>query len=344
MEQADIKDISREMLRRRLKDEGFSPFNADQIYDWVYRKRIDDFEQMTNLSKKLRQRLSESYICRHLAVNDRRISADGTEKFLFRLSDGAAIETVLIPEPERNTLCMSSQVGCKYSCAFCVSGRGGFVRNLTTAEIVDQLYLVNGLVDAEKRVTNVVFMGVGEPLDNYDNLMAAIDVIGDEKGIYLGRRKISISTCGIVPAIERLLQEDRGIRLSLSLHAADNETRSKIMPVNRRYPLEQLIPLLDRYSRRYSRSVFYEYILIKGLNASVEDARKLTRLLKGTQAKINLIPYNPSPYFDWQPPTSEDIQAFRDVLEKSGIFYTVRKPRGQDIAAACGQLRAEESD
>ena len=336
----DIKGIERRDLEDTLIEEGFVKFSAVQIYDWLYRKRIEDFSEMSNLSGKLREYLHDNFFITGLELAKREKSVDGTEKFLFRLADGSFIESALIPEKKRNTLCISTQVGCKFKCVFCSSGKAGFKRNLSVSEIVNQFLEVSGLIRPMK-ITNIVFMGVGEPLDNLDNLIKAIDIFMDNKGLYMGKRKICISTCGIIPGIYKLIDLNLGVSLSLSLHAAENQTRTRIMPVNSRYPLDELVRAIKAFIKRFKFPVMFEYILIKSLNSSREDATKLSKFLKNIDCKLNLIVYNRSDYFSWQPPASEDIAAFCSILKNNGIFYTLRKPRGQDINAACGQLRAE---
>lgn len=343
MRKTCIKNLRLKELKAVLLDNGFKAFNATQVFEWLYRKNVEDFQDMTNISKSLRQFLYDNYFISKLHIQDRQISEDETQKFLFKLQDGHCIETVMIPEPKRKTLCLSTQVGCKRKCSFCVSGRSGFVRDLSAAEIVNQVMQVNNAI-APMKISNIVFMGVGEPLDNFDNLFTAIDVIREEKGIYIGKRKISISSCGLIPEIERMIKENKDTRLSISLHSADDTIRSKIMPVNRVYPLADLMKVLKKFEKHMGFPVFFEYILVKDLNSSLEDAKKLAKLLKGTRGKVNLIPHNDSPYSDWQAPSDDAINLFRNELEKHKVFYTLRKSRGQDISAACGQLRAKHKE
>lgn len=340
MKKKNIKEFLLSELEEIFIENGLKKFNAVQLYEWLYKKRVRTFDEMTNLSKDLRGYLSEHYVISGLKLLQKKTSADGTLKFVFGLNDGNVIETVMIPEPKRRTLCVSTQIGCRRKCAFCVSGKGRFVRDLSAAEIVDQVLSVDEQLE-EGKVTNIVFMGIGEPLDNYDNLFRAIDIIREGRGIYIGKRKISISTCGIVPAIERMIKEKRDIRLSVSLHSADDNLRSGFMPVNRQYPLDVLFKALRRFSAVFGFPVFFEYILIKDLNSSRDDAFRLAQLLRGTSAKVNLIPYNESSFKKWQAPEPEQIREFCAALEKKKIFYTLRRSRGADIGAACGQLRAQ---
>jgi 23S rRNA (adenine2503-C2)-methyltransferase len=339
----ELKGFPREQLEKFLVGEGFKALNATQVYELVFKKNASAFSQMTNLSKDLREFLPSVAKLSSLTLKDKQVSADGTVKYLFGLHDGYDIETVLIPEPDRKTLCVSTQVGCKRKCVFCVSGKDGFVRDLESWEIVAQVMQVNADMGSE-RISNIVFMGVGEPLDNYDNLMAAIDVIRDGKGIYIGKRKISISTCGVVPSIERMVREGKDVRLSVSLHAVNDELRNELMPVNRVYPIAELTKALMRFTQAFGFPVFFEYIMIHDVNVSKKDADELAALLKRVHGKVNLIAYNPTPHFKWQAPTDDDCALFKRVLTKQNVFFTFRKSRGQDIAAACGQLRAEKTE
>ncbi len=336
----DIKGLTRKDLQKILEKEGFPKFSAVQIHDWLYRKRVEDFSEMSNLSKKLQLYLQNSFYISGLKSMKRKKSVDGTEKFLFRLKDGSFIESALIPEKRRNTLCISTQVGCKFKCVFCSSGRAGFKRNLDVSEIISQFLAVSDLIRPLK-ITNIVFMGVGEPLDNLDSVVRSIRIFMDNRGLYLGKRKICISTCGIIPGIYKLIDLGLGVSLSVSLHAADNQTRNKIMPINKKYPLSRLMGSIDKFIKEFRFPVMFEYIMIKDLNSSKKDAVNLSKLLSKIKCKLNLIPYNPSEYFSLQVPEPEYIEVFCSVLRENGIFYTLRKPRGQDINAACGQLQAE---
>jgi 23S rRNA (adenine2503-C2)-methyltransferase len=273
-----------------------------------------------------------------LKIKKEKTSKDGTRKFLFELSDGNYIETVLIPEGKRLTLCVSSQVGCKYKCSFCMSGQGGFKRNMNISEIMNQFLQVSDEV-LPKKITNIVFMGIGEPLDNFQNVTKAIENLTNSAGINFSSSRISISTCGLVPEIRKLIDSETGVKLSISLHASSDELRNKLMPINKKYPLKDLMAVLREFSRKKKSAVTFEYVLIEGMNVSEQDARKLVKLLHGIHAKLNLIPYNASA-FKWKVPDKEKIRNFTEILKKKGIFYTLRKSKGQDIEAACGQLRA----
>lgn len=337
MKKSDIYEFTRDELNALFLEHGFKACHAPEVYKSLYCRRIGDFDRMAALPKRLRRFLGERFYISRPEPKTHRDSGDGTRKFLFSPADGRSVECVYIPEPGRRTLCVSSQVGCKYGCRFCVSGRGGFGRNLSAAEMVNQVTMVNDLIDGGG-ITNVVFMGTGEPLDNYDNLLRVVAVLRDEKGLYIAKRKISLSTCGIVPGIDRLSLDKPGIRLSVSLHAADDSTRSELMPINKTYPLEMLKESVRRFTEAEGFPVFFEYIMIPEVNMSQDHARGLADFVKNIRCKINLIPYNPSPYFKWRVPGQKEIDVFRGILEACGVFYRIRKSRGRDISAACGLL------
>jgi 23S rRNA (adenine2503-C2)-methyltransferase len=292
---------------------------------------------MSNLSKAGRTLLKDTCFVSALCLVKHQRSHDGTEKFLFSLDDGCFIETVVIPEDNRLTLCISTQVGCKFRCSFCASGINGLKRNLTTAEIINQYFFVSDRI-APSVITNVVFMGIGEPLENFENLIKCIDNLLSKHGVCLGKRRICVSTAGVVPGIRKLAEINPGIKLSISLHAADPKTRSKLMPINRVYPLKDVVSAAREFARRSRFPVTFEYVLIKNINAGIADAHALARLVKNINAKINLIPYNANPYFSFLAPGIEDIVRFEEILKKAGVIYTLRKSRGIDIQAACGQL------
>ena len=343
MERKDIKGLSREELECALVKNGFARFSSSQVFNWLYKKRVEDVSLMTDLSKKLRADLNQDFCFSSLEIKEKKISKDNTTKFLFRLDDDYLIETVMIPEEKRDTVCVSTQVGCKFKCVFCLSGQNGFKRNLTTAEIINQFLKVQDSI-APKNISNIVFMGVGEPLDNFDNVIKAINIIMDNKGLYLGKRKICISTSGLVPQINKLIELDLGVKLSVSLHSASEAVRSQLMPVNKKYPLSELMKVLREFVKKERSPVTFEYVLIRDLNSSRDDALRLAGLVKGIKCKLNLILYNPSPYFKWQAPSAREIEEFRKTLKDKCIFSTLRKSRGQDIEAACGQLRAQFKD
>jgi 23S rRNA (adenine2503-C2)-methyltransferase len=334
----NIKELTFEELKNLLREWGEPAFCAKQIFSWIYKKGADDFDQMSNLALALRKRLKENFCLSSLKLIQASESHDGTEKFLFALQDKNLIEAVIIPAKERITGCVSTQAGCKFKCLFCASGLLGLKRNLTQGEIIEQvLYLKNKCQD--EKLTNLVFMGTGEPLDNYDNVMKAIRIINSSEGLNIGARKITISTCGIIPGIERLSQEGLQIELSISLHASDDKTRNEIMPVNKKYPLNKLMFACRQYIEKTNRQITFEYILIAGLNSDLQSAKNLSKILKGLICKVNLIPANVVKECKIGPPKNKDILFFRDYLLKQGINVTLRMPRGQDIEAACGQLR-----
>jgi len=334
----DIKNYTLEELNKFLK--GYPSFYAHQVFNWIYKKRIEDFDLMTDISKQARDFLRDNFYFPKLKLLKRLISKDRTEKFLFKLNDNSKIETVLIPEGKRNTLCISTQVGCKFRCRFCLSGLDGFKRNLSVAEIINQYLEVDDYIKPS-HITNIVYMGVGEPLDNFINVIKSIKILKSPYGSYFGKKKICLSTCGIIPQIKKLLSLNLEVKLSLSLHCSDSNKRSKLMPINKKYPLKELIKVAKEFANRDRFPVTFEYILIKDFNCNREEAVHLAKLIKGINCKVNIIVYNESKYFSWQAPSICDIQVFKDTLKKNKVFFTFRKSRGDDILAGCGQLRAE---
>ncbi len=333
-----FQDVSYPEFVQVIEQAGQPSFRAGQVFDWVYRKGARDFQAMTNLPEGLRSQLERMYRIGLLKAHRDLASTDGTRKFLFGLEDGEQVEAALIPGGKRLTLCLSSQVGCKFGCTFCASGMKGFQRHLRCAEMVEQLRAVNRHL-GQKRLTHIVFMGIGEPLDNYDQVLKAVRLINAPQAFHIAARRITISTCGLIPQIRRLKQEGLQIELSVSLHGYDDESRRALMPVSRRYALSDLIAACQDYSRTTKRQITFEYILIKDLTCSRHAAASLARLLKGLLCKINLIPYNKVTESPYDPPARRETLAFRDALVKKGILATIRQPRGQDIGAACGQLR-----
>ncbi len=334
---SDIKELTLEDLKEVLISWNEPAFRAEQIFSWIYRKGALSFDKMSNLPTKLKQRLNENFTIFPFELEAARESIDGTKKFLFKLEDKQFIEAVSIPTEKRLTGCVSSQAGCKFACAFCASGVLGFQRNLSCAEILSQvLGLKNNSVQP---LTHIVFMGTGEPLDNYDNLLKAVRIINSDYAFNIGARRITISTCGIIPGIKKLAEEGLQVELSVSLHSADNLVRDKLMPVNKKYPLKDLMPALFRYVEATNRQVTFEYMLAKGVNSDLPSALKLGKITNGLNCKVNLIPVNPQSECGFTPPDRDSVLFFRDVLIKAGILVTVRRSRGQDIEAACGQLR-----
>lgn len=335
----DIKELTLKELGEELKALGANAYNARQIFSWIYKKGITEFAQMSDLAQGLREKLNEAFYISGLEIINRLKSSDGTKKLLFKLKDGNLIEAVIIPNKERVTGCVSTQVGCKFACKFCASGVAGFKRNLAAAEIIDE---VLGLKNESlpDNLTHLVFMGTGEPLDNYDEALKAIKMINSPEAFNIGARRITISTNGIIPGIQKLAGEGLQVELSVSLHAANDELRSRLMPINKKYPLKELILACKKYAAQTNRQVTFEYILIKGLNSGLKSAAELARLLAGWKlSKVNLIPSNFISELKIEPPERKDILAFKEYLAQNRINVTLRKERGEDINAACGQLR-----
>lgn len=337
----DIKELSLGELEAKLASWGFPKYHCRQVWTWIYKKGAYEFSSMSDLALALRKKLEHEFYILGLQLADLQESSDGTAKFLFELKDKNLVEAVNIPAGKRATGCISSQAGCKFTCQFCASASKGFKRNLSAGEILDEvLYLKNNAQSAG--LTHIVFMGTGEPLDNYENVLKAIRVINSEHAFNIGARRITISTCGIIPGIERLSSFGLQIELSVSLHAADDKTRTRLMPVNKKYPLADLIKCCHEYTVKTNRQITFEYILIKGLNSDLSSAQKLAALLKDLKlAKVNLIPVNPisKPAGEIISPSESEVLSFKDYLFKAGINVTLRRERGQDIDAACGQLR-----
>ncbi len=336
MSKQSIYGLSLQELKLKLDNWGVPPFHASQIFSWLYKKKAASFDEMSDLSSNLRERLKQEFHFFSLEVIKHLKSKDNTEKFLFQLKDKNLIEAVVIPAEGRVTACISSQAGCKYGCRFCASGISGLKRDLSKGEIIQQIMMVS----KNAKITHVVFMGTGEPLDNYDNVFAAIRLINDKNALNIGSRRITVSTSGLIPGIKRMAQEHMQIELSVSLHAADDKKRSSIMPVNNKYPLAQLIRTCRDYAKDTRRQVTFEYILIKGFNSSLQDAQNLAKIVKDVGlAKVNIIAANPVKEFHIEAPAKLEVMFFRDCLLKNKINVTLRRERGQDIDAACGQLR-----
>jgi 23S rRNA (adenine2503-C2)-methyltransferase len=346
MPKPDLKNFTLQQLINFVESLGLSAYRGRQIFSWLYRPNITDFAQMTDLSRKVRELLNDKAMFSLLSPEVEEKSTDGTIKYGFRLHDGALIESVLIPEEGRHTLCVSSQVGCAMGCLFCLTGTMGFKRNLTPAEIVGQ---VGGVLDrimaldasitapTNQYINNLVFMGMGEPLANLDNIVTALDILQDQRGYNFSERRITVSTCGLVPRIKEL-GERTTVNLAISLHAVDDETRTKIMPINSTYPIEELLQACRDFPLPKRRRIMFEYILIRDLNDSVEQARILAKKLKGIRCKINLLPCNETPSLPYRKPSEEKIEKFQNVLRDAGYTAIIRSSRGDDISAACGQL------
>ncbi|MEJ6950882.1 23S rRNA (adenine(2503)-C(2))-methyltransferase RlmN [Natronospora cellulosivora (SeqCode)] len=345
MKKKDFKSLTRKELINWFKKEGYPAFRAKQVFNWIYKNGVDDFNQMTNLPAKLQKDLAEKASLDNLSLYQALSANDGTAKYLWELSDSDRIESVYIPFPEegRHSICVSSQLGCAMDCQFCATAKGGLERNLTTGEIVDQIMNIQKLISKKEygkpRISNLVFMGMGEPLANLDNVLKAIEIFNDKEGLDIGMRKITISTAGLVPQIKRLAEESLQAVLAISLNAPNNFLRSSLMPINDKYPIEKLIETAKYYIEKTSRRISFEYVLIDNLNDSIELAEELARLLKGMLCHVNLIPLNPVDEFNFKSPSKKTVNDFRDVLQSKGIETTIRQERGKRIEAACGQLR-----
>lgn len=336
-----IHGLTREQLAQLCAELDEPAYRGGQIWHWLYRRFVADFSEMKNLPASLRHTLAQRFALASAIVSHSQSEAGSgsTTKWLVTLPDGNAVEEVLIPARGRTSVCVSSQVGCKFACAFCASGQSGFQRNLSTGEIVGQVVLAARQLGATP--SNLVFMGIGEPLDNYDAVLAAIRIINDPEGLCLGARRITISTCGVIPGIQRLAQEGLQVELSVSLHAPDDALRTRLMPVNRKYPLSDLLETCRAYAERTRRLITFEYTLIKGVNDSPELARSLARILQPLHARVNLIPLSPVAEFKGQASPAPVVEMFLKVLERAGINATLRRSQGAKVDAACGQLRGK---
>lgn len=342
-ERPSIYSLQLGELEDWLIDQSEPKFRAKQIFDWLYVKRVDAFSEMTNLSKELREKLVQSFEITTLEVAVKQESKDGTIKFLFELQDGYTIETVLMRHEYGNSVCVTTQVGCRIGCTFCASSIGGLKRNLEAGEIVAQVLTVQKALDArDERVSQVVIMGIGEPFENYDEMMGFLKIINHDKGLNIGARHITVSTSGIIPKIYDFADESLQINFALSLHAADNETRSRLMPINRAYDLDKLMEAIEYYVNKTNRRITFEYGLFGGVNDQVHHAKALAKLIKHLNCHVNLIPVNHVPERDYVKTSKEDIFKFEKELKRNGINATIRRNQGADIDAACGQLRAKE--
>ncbi|MCE2992236.1 MAG: 23S rRNA (adenine(2503)-C(2))-methyltransferase RlmN [Candidatus Jidaibacter sp.] len=338
---------SQEDISLALSELNLPKFRARQIFEWLYARGATSFEEMTDLPKSLREQLDGLFSLKRVDLSKELISFDETRKWLLKLADGNEIETVFIPEKSRGTLCISSQVGCTLTCKFCHTGTQLLVRNLSAAEIVAQFMHAKDVfadwpsTKEDRRLTNIVMMGMGEPLYNYENVAKALKIIMDPKGLGLSKRRITLSTSGVVPEINRC-GEELGVNLAISLHAVTDELRNQIMPINKKYPLKELLEACRNYPVVQTRGrITFEYVMLKDINDSIVDAKGLVKLIKGIPAKINLIPFNPWPGTDYECSSQQDINKFAKILEEAGYTSPIRTPRGQDIFAACGQLKSE---
>ena len=333
----NIKDFNLEELKQEFINLGEKPYRANQVFQWIFKENVTSFDEMTNLSLNLREKLKQNYTLGIYRILKKQVASDGTIKYLFDVLDGNAIETVLMKYHHGYSLCVSSQIGCKMGCKFCASTGIPFARNLTAGEIVEQLLAVER--DEAISISNVVFMGIGEPLDNYENVVNAIRILNNQKGINIGARHISISTSGLVPKIYQLAEENIQCTLSISLHATTDEKRSNMMPINNQYNIAELIKACKDYIAKTNRRISFEYALAKDNNDNLEDAKCLVKLLKGMLCHVNLIPINKIENGQYDKSSNENILKFRDYLNDHGITATIRRELGSDIDAACGQLR-----
>jgi len=335
---SDIKDLTIDQLIAWLEEHSIAPYRAKQIFKWVHKGKADSFDYMTDIKKDIRHLLSTHFTIHRPLTKKVETSSDGSRKYLFELSDGKHVESVWIPEKNRSTLCISSQIGCAHGCAFCLTGTAGFIRNLTMGEIINQVKEVETDPQLSKLITNIVFMGMGEPLANYHNVTHAINILTNtEYGFGYSGRKITLSTAGIVPKLNQLIR-DTNASLAVSLNATDNHTRNELMPINRTYPIEKLLEACRMVELKPRQKITFEYILIKGVNDANENAKRLSELLKPIKAKINLIPFNEYPGSDFKRPDESRIKQFRDILVKNNYTVITRYSKGRDISAACGQL------
>lgn len=346
----DCRDLDLQGLIEFVEGLGQPAFRGKQIMSWLYRPGITEFAEMTDLAKTFRSLLVEQAFISRFTDYVTEVSRDGTIKFGFRLADDNMVESVLIPEEDRNTLCISTQVGCAMACSFCQTANMGFIRNLSVAEIVNQVCSVREfLLDVPENerigpptITNIVYMGMGEPLNNFDNLLTSISILTDQKGLDMASRRITVSTCGIIPKMHTL-GSSTSVNLAISLHAVENEVRDKLMPINRKYPLEQLMQACRDYPIQKRKRIMIEYVMLKDINDSEAQARKLVKLLHGVPCKINLLPFNECDGIPYKPSSRERILRFQDVLRKAHYSVFIRNSRGGDIAAACGQLAGQRT-
>lgn len=347
-EKVNLLNFDRQGLEAYFSGLGEKPFRAAQLLKWIYQFGVDDFSEMSNFSKSSREKLSEIAEIKLPEIVTEQHSDDGTIKWLLRLDSGNSIETVFIPEDSRGTLCISSQVGCALECSFCSTAQQGFNRNLTTAEIISQVVIANRALKCiprnERVISNIVLMGMGEPLLNFDNVVAAMNIMLEDNAYGLSKRRVTLSTSGVVPALDRL-KEVSDVSLALSLHAPNDELRNELVPINRKYPIKELLVACKRYiSGETKRKITIEYVLLDGVNDKPQHARELVKLLRDFPCKINLIPFNPFPNSSYKTSSPDAIERFRNIVVKGGLLTTTRKTRGKDIDAACGQLAGKVMD
>jgi 23S rRNA (adenine2503-C2)-methyltransferase len=343
-EKVDLKNLTFQELKNFITSFGKESYRSIQILRWLYQKGVHSIDEMTNLSHKFRQELKEVSTLSSLRPLRIEETRDGTKKFLFQLEDGNRIESVLIPDKSRLTLCISTQVGCALGCQFCLTGKQGWKRDLILSEILNQILAVRETLKGGASITNIVLMGMGEPLANYDHTLKAIELMTHPEAFKFSSRRVTLSTVGLLPELERLSKEKISFRLAVSLNASDEETRNSLMPVNRRYPLKKLLEACRNFPLRPRTRITFEYVLVAGLNDSPQDARRLSKLLRGIPSKINLIPLNEAPGIPFKRPGEEKIKEFQEILMRSGFTAIVRASKGLEISAACGQLHANTSE
>jgi 23S rRNA (adenine2503-C2)-methyltransferase len=337
----DLAGLELSELETFVQSLGHKKFHARQIYQWIWRRGVTDFSEMTNLSRELRSALAETAVVSLPEVIQHDVSEDGTQKFVLRLADGRQIESVFIPDTPKQTFCVSTQVGCAMGCAFCLTGKMGLIRHLTAAEIAGQVRLLARSTDLLDKSFNIVLMGMGEPLQNYDATMKAMRMLNEKEGFDMHPKRVTLSTVGLVPMMDKLAQEELMPNLAVSLHAATEETRLAIVPPTKKYSLHDIIEACKRFPLSKRRRIMFEYVMLKGVNDSDEDARKLVKVLSGVKAKVNLLPLNAAPGIPFERPSDERVNAFARILVDKGLMVSVRKSRGRDIRAACGQLIVE---
>jgi 23S rRNA (adenine2503-C2)-methyltransferase len=341
----NIKSYNLDELTARIIDLGLKKYRAGQVFEWIYKNHALSFEEMTNIAKSERTLLAHSFHLSYLKIIQTEKSKDGTKKFLFELHDGHTIESVLIPDEDRLTLCISSQVGCQQACRFCLTAQGGFTRNLRSWEIADQVLAVSRILkeEGERGITNIVLMGMGEPLANFDEVIRALRVITSGHALGFSSRRVTLSTAGLVPFIDALGKSGVKVNLAVSLNASTDEVRDRVMPVNKRWPLRELLAACRRFPLEPRKRITFEYVLLKGVNDSEEDALRMAKMLKGIRGKVNLIPFNPFPGSEYDRPGEKTVRRFQQILLDHRYIAPVRESRGRDISAACGQLRERET-
>ena len=341
-EKIDLKNLSPSELIEFLGSFGKERYRSVQILRWLYQKGAQSFDEMTNLSKRFRHELNQASFISTFHPLRMEQARDGTKKFLFQLEDGNRIESVLIPDKTRLTLCLSTQVGCAFGCQFCLTGKIGWKRDLMVSEILNQILVVRKKLPEKSSITNIVLMGMGEPLANYDNTLKAINLMHHPDAFKFSSRRITLSTVGLLPELEQLAKEKILFRLAISLNASDEETRNQLMPVNHRYPLKKILSLCKNFPLRPRTRITFEYVMVEGINDSSQDAKRLLRILKGIPSKINLIPLNEAPEIPFKRPSEEKVIQFQEILMEGGLTAIVRTSKGREISAACGQLQAKE--